>query len=117
MGSTGASKEGSAKTEISIYFGKLEWSRGPSSLLNGYELESRGISLLVLHGKGINLCGASEGRGNSFDVDVTFELFAGKASPFTELLNIYRRPLESTSLSALNVDRIRSWIKDCDENQ
>jgi hypothetical protein len=84
--------------------------------LNGYELELRGISLLVLHGEGINLCGASEGWGNSFDVDATFELFAGKADPFTELLNIYRRPLELTSLSALNVGRSQSGIKGCDEN-
>jgi len=104
IGSKSASKESPVKTEISIHFGKLEWSRVPSSWLNGYELESRGISLLVLHGEGINLHRTS-GGGSRFDVDVTFELFAEKASSFTELLNIYRRPLETKSLSAVNVGK------------
>ena len=117
ISSTGTSNKTSAKTELRFHFGNLEFSRVPSSWLNGYEgLESRDISLLVLHGVGINLCGASEGDGDSFDVEVTFELFAEKASPFIELLNIYRRPLQSTSLAARNVGKIRSWIEDCDGN-
>jgi hypothetical protein len=116
IGRTGASNGSSTKTNLSFHFGKLEFSRVPTSWLNGYELESRGISLLVFHGEGINLRGASEDMGNRSDVEVIFELFAEKNSPFTELLNIYRRPLESTSLSALNVGKIRSWIEDCDVN-
>ncbi|KUJ13441.1 HET-domain-containing protein [Mollisia scopiformis] len=101
--------------KIWFQLNKVEFGRLPSSFLNGWEnLESRGVSVLIFRGWGT--CLGESSNMARFDVEVTFEFFTDRVDPFIELLNIYRRSLESTPLSESNVAKIKNWINDCDEN-
>lgn len=50
------------------------------------------------------------------DFEVAFELFAKPDDPLAQLLDIHRRALDVSPLSAANLANIKSWMRDCDEN-
>lgn len=97
-----------------IHFDRCEYRKDPASWIIGSKLVKTGEPYLIVF-RGSCIQSINGGGEYRKDFDLSFEIFAHEQDPIGKLLNIHRRPLESSTLSEANVDKILAWMKECDE--
>jgi hypothetical protein len=106
--------------KVDLGLDRLEYRMDPTPWATGQKsLSTWDVYLVLLSGHALLPFEIKDGRGGSsarLNIEVGFELFAEENDPVAKWLNIHRRPLEASTLSEANVTKIRTWMKDCDEN-
>lgn len=101
-----------------VLFKKLEYHRDPSKWLFGQKEEIMwDIQLLLLRGTATLTPSVrlEEVRAELRSVEVAFELF-GEDDVISTIWGLHRRPLEPSTLSQVNITKIKSWITDCEND-
>ena len=108
---------------VSVHFTKLEYRRDHapetfSNIVIRRENNYRDVYLLLLRGNVLllPLNGQESEDSKKIDVDLSFELFGAEDDPIAQLLKLHRRPIHGPRLSENNLEKMRHWIKNCDES-
>lgn len=100
--------------KVKVKLDNVEYLTDASKWVRGLQpVRIRDLFLVVLNGSAIIELGGIV--LNSLSIEVPFEVFSEELDPVTKHLNIHRRPLDERSLSAANVEKIKEWLNECDE--